>query len=251
MASVRSLCCALGAVISLGLGAPSGCGGKAPGVSTYKLSVRCRTADGRPVPLVAVSSERALISGVTDSNGIATLLIDGREGEEVPVRVDKLPPDHSLLGAGTEQKVVLKNVGKLSAEGIEVGHDVKLRRTKETYVVLIAAERVADLAVTANGVEKARLNSRGAAAFRLEGKPGEELRVAILTNSDPRASEQDPSKVFTLPEGGAVLGFRSGLAFAEEAAAPEIKKRKRVKVKPKNEPKQIPFGQTVSARGRK
>lgn len=251
MASIRSFYLAAGAVLGLSAGAMSGCSGKAPGVSTYRLAVSCRTADGRPVPLVAVSSERAPASSVTDSNGIATLLIDGREGEEVPVRVDKLPPDHSLLGSGAEQKVVLKNVGKVSAEGIEVGHAIKLRRTKETYVVLIAAERVADLPVTANGVERARLNSRGAAAFRLEGKPGEELKVAILTNKDPRASEQDPSKVFTLPEGGAVLGFRSGLAFAEEVAAPEVKKRKRVKVKPQNEPKQIPFGQTVSARGRK
>jgi hypothetical protein len=231
--------------------APSGCRGAAPGVSTYELTVRCRTSDARPVPLVAISSERALVGSVTDSNGVATLLVDGREGEEVPLRVDKLPPDHTLATPGPERRLVLKNVGKKGAEGIQVVHDISLRRTKETYVVLVAAEQVAGLPITANGIEKAQLNSRGAAAFRLEGRPGDELKVAIVTASEPRASEPDPSKVFVLPENGGVLAFRSGLSILPEEAVPEIRKRKKLKVKPKNEPKQIPFGQTVSARGRK
>lgn len=228
-----------------------GCGGAAPGVNTYQLTVRCRTPDGRPVPLVGVSSERAPVRGVTDSNGVATLIVDGREGEEVPLRIDKLPPDHSLATPGAERRIVLKNVGKSSPEGIQIVHDVAVRRTKETYVVLVAAEHVAALPVTANGVEKATLNSRGAAAFRLEGRPGDELKVAIVTAGEPRASEPDPSKVFVLPEGGGVLGFRSGVSLLAEAAEPEVRKRKKVKVKVKNEPKQIPFGETVSARGRK
>jgi hypothetical protein len=246
----RSTCSlVLPVVASLLGGGLLGCRGAAPGINPYQLSIRCRTSDGRPVPLVAVSSERALVPSVTDSNGVATLLVDGREGEEVPLRIDKLPPDHSLVTPGAERRIVLKNVGKVSPEGIQVVHDVPLRRTRETYVVLIAAEHVADLPVTANGVEKAQLNSRGAAAFRIDGRPGDELKVAIVTASAPRISEPDPSRVFVLPEGGGVLAFRSGVSLVAEAAAPEVRKRKKVKVK--NEPKQIPFGETVSARGRK
>lgn len=246
----RSTCTlVLPVVASLLGGGLLGCRGAAPGVNTYQLTVRCRTGDGRPVPLVAVSSERAPVGSVTDSNGVATLIVDGREGEEVPLRINKLPPDHSLATPGAERRIVLKNVGKTGSEGIQVVHDVSLRRTKETYVVLVAAEHVAGLPVTANGVERAQLNSRGAAAFRLEGRPGDELKVAVVTASEPRASEPDPSKVFVLPEGGGVLGFRSGVSILAEAAVPEVRRRKKVKVK--NEPKQIPFGETVSARGRK
>lgn len=233
-------------------GALLGCG-KGPGVSTYAVTVRCQTHDGRPVPLVALSSERAPAGAVTNMKGIATLLFEGREGEEVPLTVDRLPADHSELAPGTAHKVVLKNVGAVGAQGIEVGHDIKLRRTRESYTVLVAAEQVADLAVSGNGVKLARLNSRGAAAFRVEGKPGEELKVAILTENNPRASVQDPSKVFVLPESGGVLSFLSNLsiaAVAEEPAAPAARRKRRHKAVV-DQPKQIPFGQTLSAGSRK
>jgi hypothetical protein len=231
-------------------GALAGCGGKGPGVFTYQIAVHCQTKDGRPVPLVSLSSDRAAASAVTNMRGIATLVVDGREGEEVALRIDKLPPDHSELAAGAEHKVVLKNLGKVGPQGIEVGHDIALRRTKESYSVLVAAEQTPDLEVTANGVKLARLNSRGAAAFRIEGKPGEEFKVAILTENHPRASTQDPTKVFVLPENGGVLSFRSNLSLSAvaEVLAPA---RRRRKAKLVNEPKQIPFSQTLSAQSKK
>jgi len=225
-----------------------GCGGKGPGVRTYQITVHCQTKDGRPVPLVALSSERATVGAVTNMRGLATLIVDGREGEEVALRIDKLPPDHLELST-TEHRVVLKNLGKSGPQGIEVGHDIALRRTRESYSVLVAAEQTPDLEVAANGVKLARLNSRGAAAFRVEGKPGEELKVAILTANHPRASTPDPTKVFVLPENGGVLAFLSNLSFAalpEVAVAPAKRKRKAKVVR--EEPKQIPFSQTLSAK---
>lgn len=250
MSITRTLCLSIPLIGTL-----LGCAGKGPGVSTYAVSIRCQTHDGRPVPLVALSSERAAVGGVTNMQGIATILIDGREGEEVPLRVEKLPADHTELSGRAEHKVVLKNIGKTGPQGIEVGYDLKLRRTKESYTVLIAAEQVSDLDVSGNGVKLARLNSRGAAAFRVEGKPGEELKVAILTEKNPRASVQDPTKVFVLPENGGVLTFLSNLslaAIAEEPAAPAARRKRKQKQKPTdNEPKQIPFGQTLSAGSKK
>jgi hypothetical protein len=250
MSITRTLCFSIPLLSAL-----HGCAGKGSGVSTYAVSIRCQTGDGRPVPLVALSSERAAAGVITNMKGIATLVIDGREGEEVPLRVERLPADHTESSAGAEHKVVLKNVGKTGPQGIEVGYDLKLRRIKESYTVLVAAEQVSDLDVTGNGVKLARLNSRGAAAFRVEGKPGEELKVAILTEKNPRASVQDPTKVFVLPENGGVLTFLSNLsmaAVAEEPAAPAARRKRKQKQKPvDNEPKQIPFGQTLSAHSKK
>lgn len=238
------------------LGVLASCGGKAPGVSTYQVTVHCQTKDGRPVPLVSLSSERAAVGAVTNAQGLATIVLDGREGEEVPLHIDKLPPEHVELRPGDTHMVVLKNLGKAGPQGIIVGHDIVLRRTKESYSVLVAAEQLPDLEVSANGVKLGRLNSRGSAAFRVEGRPGEELKVAILTANNPRISAQDPSKVFVLPESGGVLSFRSNVSLAavaavEEAAAPVAKKKHKSKPKLIDEPKQIPFGHTLSAGSKK
>src|SRR5262245_20498690 len=92
----------------------AGCGGKGPGVRTYQITVHCQTKDGRPVPLVSMSSDRAAVGAVTNMRGLAALIVDGREGEEVALRIDKLPAEHTELAPGAEHKVVLKNLGKIS-----------------------------------------------------------------------------------------------------------------------------------------
>src|SRR5262245_49184401 len=86
-------------------GCLAGCGGKGPGVHTYQIAVHCQTPDGRPVPLVSLSSRRAAVAAVTKMRGLATLIVDGREGEEVALRIDRLPPEHSEISPSAEHKV--------------------------------------------------------------------------------------------------------------------------------------------------
>jgi hypothetical protein len=90
-------------------------------------------------------------------------------------------------------------------------HEIRLRPKKETYVVLVTAEQAPMLAIAANGTVVAHLNSRSAAAFRTEGKPGEELKVTLLASKGARVQGNDPTQTFTLPENSSILAFRSNL----------------------------------------
>lgn len=240
----RALCAAL--VI-----ATPACKSVDPSRHVYRIEVHSKTPDGRPVEGVEIfdpSSEEPLI---TDEGGRSAFDLSGREGEEVTLRIVKLPPNYRLASGNEEQHILLKNVGQSGPQAIAIRHDITLRSTRESYVLLVAAEQTAGLKVAANGVAVGMLNSRGAGAFRLEGKPGDELKVAILTEGDPRYSVQDPDKVFSLPENGGLLSFVSSLSLNPEPIVEKKAKAKHhLKLKATPTPTQIPFQQTVSVRPR-
>ena len=203
-------------------------------ISRFRVHVHCQTAEGRAVPGVLVSGGKGS-SARSDSQGNVALAFEGREGEEVSFRVERLPPGLELADGVDLRRVVLKNyTGEVSRGGIsEIQHDIPLRNRLDSYVVMVYADHAGGQPIFANGAEVARLNSRGAAVFRHEGKPGEELVVAIQTGDDPRASRPDPKTQFQLPETDRLLKFHSDLVIAAVAPKPPKKHSKPAPIGPK------------------
>lgn len=169
----------------------------------YQVRVRCVIADGRPVPGIELEGEDQLVT--SDGQGLAQFVVNGNEGKDVTVRITKVPTEFELTDRQVERHVLLK---KLGTTGNVVNYELRLRKKRESYVIMLSTEKAADLLVRANGAEVAQLNSRGAAAFLIEGEPRSELKVVLETNGNPRASEQNPGHTFVLPENSAVLAHR-------------------------------------------
>lgn len=179
----------------------------------YRIRIHCQLPDGSPVAGVKIGKAVAMPPLLaSDAQGNLVLPIDGREGQEVPFAIVHIPPSLVLAEGGESRRVILKNYGVRGRQQVsEVMHEIRLRPKKETYVVLVTAEQAPMLAVAANGAVVAHLNSRSAAAFRTEGKPGEELKVTLLASKVAKVQDSDPTETFTLPENGAILAFRSNL----------------------------------------
>lgn len=180
----------------------------------FMVKVNCHTQEGRAVSGVVL--QYGSQTARTDSRGMADLAFDGKEGDEVTLRVEKVPSGMELADRVTERHVVLKRYGADldGLGGSVVPHDIMLRNRKDSYVVMVYAERAANLPVLANGKPVSRLNSRGASMFRYEAKPGEELVVGISTQDEPRANTPNPKKVFKLSSDEHLLLFHSELTVA-------------------------------------
>lgn len=197
----------------------------------YIVKVHCHTQEGRAVQGVLLHGNRSSMR--TDVRGIADLIFDGREGDEVSFKVEKVPYGLELADQISVRQIVLRRYGsETDATGANIiPADITLRNRKDPYVVFVHADQAANLQVLANGKPAARLNSRGASAFRYEAKPGEELVVAISTQNEPRASQQNPKKVFKLSMDEHILLFHSDLTIAPlpQPSGPVQHKKKTVK----------------------
>lgn len=180
----------------------------------FIVKINCHTAEGRSVPGVVLRAGSS--TARTDTRGAADLRFDGKEGDEVSFSIDKVPPGLELVERGNERRVVLRKYGaEVDSLGASVvPYDIELRNRKDAYVVMVYTDRAANLPVLANGKEVARLNSRGASMFRYQAKPGEELVVGISTQNEPRASTQNPKKVFKLADDEHLLLFHSDLVVS-------------------------------------
>lgn len=188
----------------------------------YRIHIHCQLADGKPVAGVQIArSLQGSPVGASDAQGNLVLALEGkREGEEVEFAIAGVPPTLVLTEADKVRHVILKNYGDLSQRTSDVKYEIRLRPKKEMYVVLVRAEQAPMLPISANGAEVAHLNSRSAAAFRTEGKPGDELKVTILASRGAKVKGADPTQSFLLPEGGGILSFHSSLFLK-----PEVVKR--------------------------
>ncbi len=189
------------------------------GSQSYGIEVRCHTAAGVPIPNVKISNPESGASAFSDSAGIVRFLLDGLEGSEATISVDTLPDGIALLDESGPIKLTLKSLTVPSATGTvrrPLIQDIVMRRNRETYVVLVAAEGVPNQSVRANGIEVGRLNSRGAGAFRIDGQPGEELKIAILA-SERVLGTGGLQKTFTLPPTGAVLSYLTNVHLLAES----------------------------------
>lgn len=105
-----------------------------------------------------------------------------------------------------------------------VNYELRLRKKRESYVVILSTEKAPDRVVRANGAAVAQLNSHGAAAFLIEGEPRSELKVVLETNGNQRASEHNPGHTFVLPDNSAVLAHHYGLVITPPPAAVAVRK---------------------------
>lgn len=191
-------------------------------ISQYRVRVHCALTDGTAVSGVAIARAGDPVRE-SDAHGDVLLHLEGREGQEIQFEIAKLPAALMLAEGSPTRKLVLKKLGDKRAV-VEILHEVHLRPKKESYVVLVSAAQAPMLAVAANGSEVARLNTRSAAAFRLAGKPGDELKVTILASKDAKTQGSDPTQSFTLPEKGGILSFHSNLFIKPVFRKPPVVK---------------------------
>lgn len=189
--------------------------------SSYAIEVRCRTQDGAPVPNVLLTNPESGASGLTDWQGRLGFRIEGYEGTEVSFRVERTPTGIVQADDSATHRLVLKSI--VSSKNGEakrglITYDIPMRKSRENYVVFVSTHGVPNLPVLANGIPVGRLNSLGAGAFRVQGQPGEELKVVIQTGEDqPKLSQQNPERTFTLPPLSSILSFSSTLSGLPES----------------------------------
>jgi len=192
------------------------------GVSSYEVAVRARTGDWTPVPGVLISSPDSGTRGITNAQGQLTFRINGLEGTAVSFHVERAPDGIVEVDDSAAHRMILKTiVGRKPAGGQKsevLTYDILMRRSREMYVVLVSTSGVADLPISANGVELGKLNSLGAGAFRIKGQPGEELKVVIQTAKSPLVlTQENPERTFLLPPTSSILSFSSTLALVPKS----------------------------------
>ena len=189
----------------------------------FIILVQAKANDFRPVEGLVIATGAGTELARTNSDGRALFTAAGQEGESVEFIVQ--PPPGMLISEGGEKRRVLlrrlRGIGGGYSNINIVDHDVKLRKRKLPYVVLLATNNFPNLPVVVFGVEKTKLNSRGYGMFLHEGLPGDEITVTLLTSANPRISPASPQKTFTLPDVPAQLFWRSQLDLRKTA---EIKK---------------------------
>lgn len=200
-----------------------GCGDLGGQSMQYRIQVRCVMSDGKPVQGVRLGGAGAGAMQVeSDAEGNVALHVEGREGQEVGFEVLGVPPSLVLADGNTKRAVILKHYGARDARrASELSHEIRLRARKEPYVVLVSAAQAPGVEIAASNAAEpvARLNSRSAAAFLTEGKPGDELKVTLLASRVSRQKAGDPTQTFILKEGENILAFQSDLYIKPVVAA--------------------------------
>ena len=208
-----SLGAALGVVLA------AGCGSRGDAAdSTYVVEIRCHTADGAPVANVRLVHPESGESGVTSEQGKLSLRIAGHEGSDATIQVAAVPDGMMLADDNPRQHLILKSFTEATGRRKFLTHDILLNKNKETYVVLVSTADAPNLPVVANGITLGRLNSRGAGAFRVQGQPGEELKV-VLDTGKTSAGRGSSLQTFTLPTGRSILSFQSDLTLVAANSA--------------------------------
>jgi len=198
----------------------------------FIILVHAKANDFRPVEGLVVTTATGAELARTNSDGRALFSASGQEGESVEFVVQ--PPPGMLVSDGSEKRrVLLRRLRSISGGYSNINivdHDVKLRKRKLPYVVLLATNNFPGLPVVVFGVEKTKLNSRGYGMFLHEGLPGDELTVTLLTSANPRISPASPQKTFTLPEVPSQLMWRTQLDMRKTpvVAKPQVKRPKRI-----------------------
>jgi hypothetical protein len=159
---------------------------------------------------------------MTDRQGKLSFHIEGYEGGAVSFRVQRTPEGMVPTEDAAEHRLVLKAISGSKPQDPEkpgvLSYDILMRRSRETYVVLVSTKGVGELPVSANGVLVGKLNSRGAGAFRIQGQPREELKVMLRTGQRPELTQENPEQTFSLPANGGILSFASTLSYLPGAA---------------------------------
>lgn len=201
----------------------------------FIILVQAKANDFRPVEGLVIATAGGQELARTNSDGRALFSAAGQEGESVEFVVQ--PPPGMLISEGGERRrVLLRRLRSISGGYSNINivdHDVKLRKRKLPYVVLLATNNFPNLPVVVFGVEKTKLNSRGYGMFLHEGLPGDEITVTLLTSANPRIAPASPQKTFTLPDVPSQLFWRTQLELRKTAEVKPVVKRKPVSKGPK------------------
>ncbi len=192
--------------LSLTLGSLLAALGCEPGGSSlgrYAISVWVTTDPEMPLGSVAIARDGSVL-GKTDQHGHAALELVGREGDVATLNV-RCPEDH------TPKSVPLSvPLRSLQSKDRTPSYRVACHPTLRTVVVVVRAERGANLPVLHLGKEVARTDESGTAHVQLKLPPGERFELTLSTVEEGAESliPQNPTELFVVPDRDEALFFR-------------------------------------------
>ncbi len=174
--------------------------------SRFPVEVTVVSDDGEPFAGLPVTLGGQRV--VTDGAGRVRLRVIGKEGAQVPVEI--MPPEGFKLPSEA-RSIILRRIVRMdnhSRRMLPIEHTVRLQPEKRRYAVLVKTS-VGGLPVEVFGTERATTNTAGVAMFTYEGRPGDEVKLRIATDSKPELRPQNPQTTF-------VLGARSDAYIMKE-----------------------------------
>jgi len=164
-------------------------------------------------------------AGVTGSNGLVRMKVDGKPGQRFRVEHD-CPAGH--LAPSTPKTLRLRNF-----DGVGESHSGVLKITlrcqpeNRLAVFIVRAKNGVDLPVLLNGENVARTNHSGVAQFSTSDRPGTDFIVELDTQSRPRLSPQRPTHLRTLPDADEIFVIKQSFELRK---TPRHRGRQRTRI---------------------
>jgi hypothetical protein len=170
--------------------------------STYRVAVLVEGDPSMPLAAASVVVDGKPL-GATGADGRATLRLQGKEGDVVPVSI-RCPADHKSPPAPIA--VPLRRLEDPSRVPL---YQVSCPPEVRTIVVAVRATQGPDLPVMYLGKEVARTDASGAAHVQLRLHPEERFELMLNTEGEgePRLRPQNPTAVFVAKDRDELLFF--------------------------------------------
>jgi hypothetical protein len=175
----------------LGAGIASAACGRDAGPSSYPVLIRVESDPGQGLSGASVSYLGREV-GRTASGGTVGIGIRGAEGEHVPIRISC--PD----GFVSPEKPTLVVLHRLADPGRKPEYTVRCSPLNRSMLVVVRADRGANLPVVVLGQQVARTDESGAAHALLRVPYNDEVEVTLSTSEpgNERLRPQNPSIKF-------------------------------------------------------
>jgi hypothetical protein len=196
----------------------TGCSRARPSTS-YEVVVRVTSEAADPVGGAKIMLRDAVI-GTTRETGLAKLLMQGREGDVVPLSI---ACPHGFRSPAKSLDVPLRH---LAEPGKPPEFSASCTPLKRSVVVAVRADNGPNLPVVYLGEEVARTDASGAAHVLLNLTPGDEFELSLDTSdaSAFRLRPQKPSARFTAKGDDEILTFNVAFKVEPEKHGPHARK---------------------------
>jgi len=207
------------------IAAAMGCAREERRTASYPLVIRVESQPGQPVPGASISFQGRSV-GRTDDGGTVTLAVRGAEGEHVTIGI-RCPDGFAAAGKGAD--IVLH---ALEDPTQKPEYDVECRPLHRTIVVVVRADRGANLPVMYLGREVARTDESGAAHALLEVPASEDVEVSLSTSEagNERLRPQNPTMKFFASDPSDLKLFSVPFQVAPEARVYRAERRLPIRI---------------------
>ena len=157
----------------------------------YPVHVQVMVDDGNALSGVSVELDGERCQ--THSDGRCSFSVRGAEGSRRTTQIE-VPSGYRLLGSG---ELSLRRIEDSKGHPLPLEQRLTLTPTERDYVVLVRTG-VPNLAIETFGIERARTNAFGVAAFVYHGVAGDELQVRVSTAGRHELRPQNPVSTLVL-----------------------------------------------------